>query len=334
MEQGITSGEVNAEIRSLGEFRKAGELQGGEQEAEPGDGDGKRVEIDPGDRIESMLGHDPGIHLWMVLLPEGGEAVEGAQAKVTGAAGGIDEAHCAIAERLDGWGEGAVEDEFLNESGRLEQGVAFAGGLGEVLVQVSKKAGVPGRVGQVVGQVAGGRIDGAPEIDKGRGGVTGNRLGPERRVPLVEKVRQPGQAGELSEDVEQVVAVRMRGMFAEVRLAHIASDRPARAGAGQARGGDEVVVFQETEENGREDPRDRPLRQLIAEPGVKGGCGALLVPGRLPEGAHPISEFRHLPALLAQVRFKQGDAPLQVGQESGSGRHGKRVKAEMAESRR
>ena len=45
--------------------------------------------------------------------------------------------------------ERAVEDEPLDEVGRLEQGVLLAGRLGEVLVQVAQEPRVAIRVGEV-----------------------------------------------------------------------------------------------------------------------------------------------------------------------------------------
>ena len=71
----------------------------------------------------------------------GDDAGHFARQEVAGAAGGIDQARCAEAEGLDGRGEGAVEDELLDEDGGLEEGVAFARGFGEVLVEVAEEAG-------------------------------------------------------------------------------------------------------------------------------------------------------------------------------------------------
>ena len=53
-------------------------------------------------------------------------------------------------ELLDRRVQGAVEDELLDEDGRLEQGVLLAGRLGQVLVEVAQEAAYPARVGEVV----------------------------------------------------------------------------------------------------------------------------------------------------------------------------------------
>ena len=82
------------------------------------------------------------------------------------AAGGINHPHDAEAESLDGRGEGAVEDELLDEVGRLEEGVSLAGGFGEVLVEVAEETGVPVRIGEIVNQLPGFGIGLPPEIEE------------------------------------------------------------------------------------------------------------------------------------------------------------------------
>jgi hypothetical protein len=72
--------------------------------------------------------------------------------------------HFAKADLVDGRGEGAVEDELFDKLGRLQQRVTLAGGLGQVLVQVAQKAGVPRGVSEVVGQRTSVRIDLLPEL--------------------------------------------------------------------------------------------------------------------------------------------------------------------------
>jgi len=56
-------------------------------------------------------------------------------------AGEVQHPHDAVAEGVEGRRECAVEDELLDEHGRLQEGVAFARELGEVLVEVAEEAG-------------------------------------------------------------------------------------------------------------------------------------------------------------------------------------------------
>ena len=141
VEEGIARGDMDAEGGGVFEFGGAAGAEGGEEEAEAGDGDDVGVQVHAEDLIEGVLGDDAGGFAGQGFIPEGEEAGKGAEEEVAGAAGGIDEADGAEAEGFDGWGEGAVEDELFDEDGGLEEGVAFAGGLGEVLVEVAEEAG-------------------------------------------------------------------------------------------------------------------------------------------------------------------------------------------------
>ena len=113
------------------------DAQGGEQQPEAGDGDDVRVQVHAEDLIERVLGEDARHFARQGFLPEGEEPRKAAEQKVTGAAGRIDHPHDSEAEGLDGRGEGAVENELLDEDRGLEQGVAFPGGFGQVLQPVT-----------------------------------------------------------------------------------------------------------------------------------------------------------------------------------------------------
>ena len=141
VQEGIAGGDVDFEIVGIAQPGDAGDAQGGEEQAEAGDGDDVWVQVHAEDLIERVLGDDAGHFARQGFIPQGEEPRKAAEQEVAGAAGGIDHPHFAEAEGLDGRGEGAVEDELLDEDGGLEEGVAFARGFGEVLVEVAEEAG-------------------------------------------------------------------------------------------------------------------------------------------------------------------------------------------------
>ena len=59
------------------------------------------------------------------------------------AASGVDQAHVAETELLDGGVERAVEDELLHELGRLKQRVPLSGALGQVLIEIAEGIACP-----------------------------------------------------------------------------------------------------------------------------------------------------------------------------------------------
>jgi hypothetical protein len=98
----------------------------------------------------------------------------------------------AVAELADRRGQRAVEDEFLDELGRLQQRVALAGGLGQILVEVAEEAGVPVGVGEVVHQRPARRVHRLPEL---RSAIAASPLMPRRKTGLCassKKVCSPG----------------------------------------------------------------------------------------------------------------------------------------------
>ena len=136
-----------------------------------------------------------------------------AKQKVPAAAGRVDHLEAFEAELVDGRLQRAFEDELLDEDRRLEQGVLLAGGFGEVLVQVAQEAGVPGRVGEIVDDLAGAvGVDLLEELDELLGGVAREpvAVGADRIV-RPEDVLRAGQLGQLVKDGQQVVAVGLLG---------------------------------------------------------------------------------------------------------------------------
>ena len=85
-----------------------------------------------------------------VLVPAVQQSVEGAEQEVAGPAGRVDELEAFERAFLQGWFQGAVEDEFLDEDRGLQQRVGVLGVLGQVLVQVAEETGGQRRVRKVV----------------------------------------------------------------------------------------------------------------------------------------------------------------------------------------
>ena len=92
----------------------------------------------------------------------------------------------------DGRGEGAVEDELLDEEGRLEEGELFLRGDGKLLVEVAEKTGFPLRVGEVADGPSALRVGLAPKLDEGARGVARGAGEPEGIVPAVEDLGHGG----------------------------------------------------------------------------------------------------------------------------------------------
>ncbi len=167
------------------------------------------------------------------------------------AAGRVDQAHLTEAKRMDGRGEGAVEDEALDELWRLQQGVALSGGLGEVLIEVAEEAGVPFAVGEVVAQGACVRVYLQPELTQRHGGIRTDREAEDRVVGGVEEGLQAGQRAGFTEGFEQVAAVVVRGVGAQPRLEAVDGQSSAARfrAAREPRPINEAVVFDEAQED-------------------------------------------------------------------------------------
>jgi hypothetical protein len=68
--------------------------------------------------------------------------------------------------------EGAIEDELLHELWGLEECVALAGVLRQVLVEVAEKACAPLGVAEVMDEGAGGGVDALPQVEELAGAIT------------------------------------------------------------------------------------------------------------------------------------------------------------------
>ena len=155
MEERVADGDVEREVGRVREPRDPRDLQRRDEEAEARDGDGVGVEVDAVDGRSARCTAFAADTAGRRRPPERDEPVKRAEEEVAAAAGGVDEADLLVAELLDRRRERPVEDELLDELGRLEQRVALAGGLGEVLVEVAEEAGPVLRVGEVVDEDAG-----------------------------------------------------------------------------------------------------------------------------------------------------------------------------------
>src|SRR5262249_1299905 len=136
--------------------------------------------------------------------------------KMTRAAGGVDEARVLEAEDGNGWFEGAVEDELLDELRGLQEGIALASVLREFLVQVPQEAGVPRRVREIVHQLPGFRDHPAPEGYQLFGRVPGDAIVPDGVVLGVEQRGDRRQALRGAKDVIEIIAVAVRGTLLKV----------------------------------------------------------------------------------------------------------------------
>ena len=238
VEQGVAGRHVDLERGCVGEPVHAGRTEGGDAQAEAGYRDRERVQVDPRHLIENTTRPLARVGTGLVLRPEGIEALESTEQEVSRAAGGVDQAHVAEAELLDGGIERAVEDELLHELGCLEQRVPLAGALGEVLVEIAEEARVPRRIGEVVREGAGIGVDPLPQAKEATRGVArgGAELlarlfeRPDGIVSLVEDAVGDGQRGDRAKDVEQIIAVALCGVRPEVE--GVLVERPLAPAAG------------------------------------------------------------------------------------------------------
>ena len=322
VQQGIADGELSGERGGVRKPGDARHLHGGEQQTEAGDGDGEGVQVHTGDGVEGALGEISRVGGGLVLLPAGEQALEGAEQKVPRAAGGVDQADRLVAEGLDGGLERAVEDEVFDEVRGLQQGVALAGGFREVLVEVAEEAGVPGVVGEVVDEVAGGGVDLLPEGEQRRGAVGGQPVGEQGVLAGVVEGGEGRGLGEVLEDGDQVVAVGEGGVLLEPPGAVVTGALQGGARSGEAGLGDQAVVFQEAGEDAGEDPGDGGLGDLGLAPDLVGLGGAVSGLGLVVGGLEDAVEIGDVVAALAQVVLELGDQPGEVGEEGAAVDHG------------
>ncbi len=201
-----------------------------------------------------------------VVLPFGEQAMKRAEQKMAGPAGRIDHLHDVVTELVDGRAERQIEDELLDELRGLQQRIALARVLGEVLVEVTEETGVPRRVGEVVDESSV-LAAAAPEGDQTLGRVMRHRDLVERVVPPVEQGRAHGHTGDGVEGGEQPVTVGLGRMGAEELVLGLLRQRHAgRVRPGQVRLGEQAVVLAEPDEHGGEHPGDRGLGDPFVPP--------------------------------------------------------------------
>ena len=178
----VADRDVDSIGRRVGESSVATCPKSSDEEAESGDGGGKGVEVDATD---GARGHRRASSRRLV---EGSastqrlnRASERPEEEVSRATGGVDDRGVGQTKCGDRGLEGAVEDELLDEDRGLEQRVGLLGVLGEVLVEVAKEAGVPGRVSEVVAQFARIRVESGQLLAELAGAVGGGLGGHQPR---------------------------------------------------------------------------------------------------------------------------------------------------------
>ena len=315
VQQAVAGDDVDLEGGGVPEPFDTTRPQRRHQQAEAGDRRCERVDVHTADSVQSALDQHPFGRARLAAEPFAQQPREGAEQEVAGAAGGIDEAEAGEAELVKRRGQGAVQDELLDELRGLQQGEALLRLVGEVLVQVAEEAGVPFGVGEVVAERAGVRVHRAPERQQVARRVAGDAVAPHRIALAVVELRHSGQAPGLGEDIQQVVAVRVDRVGAEVerlpiRGACIAFSRP-----GDQRRFDQAVVLRKTHEHAAKQPRDRGLGQRAAAPDAEGVAGA---PGLLRSPVFLFERGGHRrvgPRAFGEVLFQPLQLPAQVPQQ-------------------
>jgi hypothetical protein len=222
VQQAVTDGDMDPEVRRPGQALHVAGLQGGQQQAEAGDGHGERIEIDAGDRVECLLCDVAPIASRLVVRPLLDQAMKSSEQEVPRPAGRIDQPHFAITELVDGRRQRPVENELLDELGRLQQRIALARGLAQILVQVAEEAGVPARVGEVADQCPGIGGNLLPELHHRHRGVAADPQAKDRVVGAVEEGMQAGQGAGLAETPEEIVAIVLVWVHAKVGVMAVA----------------------------------------------------------------------------------------------------------------
>src|SRR5690606_27719246 len=121
----------------------------------------------------------------LVFLPRRKQVTEGAEQEVPRAAGRIDELHLGEAELLDGSVERLLEDELLDEVRRLQERVALAHRLRQVLVEVTEEPRVAAILigsGESERRRSGGCVDLLEEIQQRSRSFAGGSEHPDRVV--------------------------------------------------------------------------------------------------------------------------------------------------------
>src|SRR5688500_18230274 len=135
MKERIAGGEVDLEVRGVGELGDLAGIECGDQQPEASDRNRIGVDVDAGDLIERSLAKDPDVLVRLSVLPVAKQALKGGQEEVPGAAGGVDQVGLGKAELTDRRLEGVIQNEALDEVRGLQQRVALLCIIGEVLVE-------------------------------------------------------------------------------------------------------------------------------------------------------------------------------------------------------
>ena len=315
VQQAVAGDDMDLESGGIPEPFDTARAECGDEQAEAGDRRRERVDVHAADSVQGALDQHSFGRVRLAAEPFAQQPREGAEQEVAGAAGGVDEAEAGEAELVERRGQGAVQDELLDELRGLQQGEALLRVVGEVLVQVAEEAGVPFGVGEVVAERAGVRVHRAPERQQVARRVAGDAVAPHRIALAVVELRHSGQVPGLGEDVQQVVAVRVDRAGAEVeglavRSACIAFSRP-----GDQRRFDQAVVLRKTHEHAAEQPRNRGLDQRAAAPDAEGVAGA---PGLLRSPVFLFERGGHRQVGLrafGEILFQPLQLPTQVPQQ-------------------
>jgi hypothetical protein len=294
-----------------------------DNQPESRDGHGIGVDVDPARGIERPLGQDGRVGRGLAFVPLVEQPPERAEDQVARAAGRVDRPDRLQAELVEGGREGVVQQEPLDEVGRLEQGVLLADLLREVLVEVAQEPRVELRCGKAAlgcrcsvasrgrlahlkrpEQGAGLGVDLPPGVQQCPGPVGGRAEGPERRLALGEQVPRHGDRADPAEDVQEVAAVGVvLGAGVQVRLLRVLG-LPATVGGdpGQVGLGDQAVVLHAADEDAGQDPGHRHLLQVVEPPDL---VRLRRPPGPLDRGEdvepEPVVEVGGLPEAVEEV---------------------------------
>ncbi len=320
MQQAVTGGEVHAEGRRRGEARHAASAQRRHQQPEASDLDREGVEVHACHAAQRPLGLLCRRQARRMALPLPQQPREAAQQEVAAAAGRVDHPQLLVAEFLDGRLQRAVEDPRLHEVRRLQQRVAFARILREVLVKIAEEAGVPLGLGEVVRQRARLRHHFAEEAEQRHGAVARQRQAKQRVVRGVEQPREPGQARRLLEGGEQVFRIGIVRAGAEIGLLPLPCQvapvlaRPREEGAVH-----QTIVLQEAQEDAGQHPVHHRLVEGGVEEGLEGLARAAAVEGALPLGLHrlPIRPVGRAGGMRRpEVGIERAPEALQISQQA------------------
>jgi hypothetical protein len=135
-------------------------------------------------------------------------------------------------------------------------------------------------------------------------------------VPFVEQRPHGRQRADFAVGGEQVFAVALAGMLAEVAFVPVLRQRTARRiGGGQPGALDEAVVFEEADEHAHQQPMHGSLGDGFFLEVVQRGAGSPGILGGLPFLAEGGIEFGIRGQPVADVGFEGSGQALEVAQE-------------------